>query len=152
MDTKMESKNAAIAGIFRKRIDWFGLSVQLNFYLVVLWWIQWCNVSLGCSCLFWGGSVAFFSIVCLVLVGTFYYQLSVDKDSLIETRLFHKQRVVAASSVVRVVVSLNGHIRIETTEGEKIHLCCMQDMDSLWLKLLEWAGKDKIVFEAGTTL
>lgn len=150
MDTKMESKNAAIAGTFRKRIDWSGLSVQLNFYLVVLWWIQWCNVSLECSCLFWVCSVVFFSIVGLALVGTFYYRLSVEKDSLIETRLFHKKRVVAASSVARVVVSLNGHIRIETLEGEKIHLCCMQDMDGLWLKLLEWAGKDKIVFAAGT--
>lgn len=49
----MESKNAAIAGIFRKRIDWSGLSVQVNFYLAVLWWVQWSEVPFGRSCLFW---------------------------------------------------------------------------------------------------
>lgn len=136
--------------IFKKKVDFWGMSAALNIFLVSL-----------VVTLFDGTyeneillPLWFFSILLLIVLlsffGSLYYRLIIEDDVMVETRLFHKKRVVAASSVARVVVSLNGHIRIETLEGEKIHLCCMQDMDGLWLKLLEWAGKDKIVFAAGT--
>lgn len=134
--------------VYKKRMDWNSITVQACFILFMLLLMLPGGIGEKKDYPMLFLIACFLMVIILSFAGCIYYRLIIEDDRILEKRIFHRTRTVLCKDVKTVVVSLRGIIRVKT-EDEQIYICCMKEMDALWLDLKERVGEKKIEFATG---